>query len=144
MRPVQRTAAHHTDQLGELVCSNSFRSASLDAAVGLLKEEMRQLGSLVMAVADRTKVPAGSALAVDRDAFAAGLTAAIAGRPEITVVREELTELPEGVTIVATGPLTSTALSRSLQTALGEDHLYFYGAIAPIVGADSIDRSIVF
>jgi methylenetetrahydrofolate--tRNA-(uracil-5-)-methyltransferase len=145
MRPVQQTAAHHTDQLAELVCSNSFRSDSLDAAVGLLKEEMRQLGSLVMAVADRTKVPAGSALAVDREVFATQLTAALTARPEVTVVREELRELPgDGLTIVATGPLTSPALSRFLQTVLGEDYLYFYDAIAPIVTADSVDRSIVF
>jgi methylenetetrahydrofolate--tRNA-(uracil-5-)-methyltransferase len=144
MRPVQPTAAHHTEHLAELVCSNSFRSDSLDAAVGLLKAEMRQLGSLVMGVADRTKVPAGSALAVDRELFATQLTAAIGARPEITVIREELHELPDGVTIVATGPLTSPALSRCLQTVLGEEYLYFYDAIAPIVTADSVDRSIVF
>src|ERR1043166_820848 len=101
MRPQRPTAAHHTDRLGELVCSNSFRSASLDSAVGLLKEEMRRLGSLVMQVADRTSVPAGSALAVDRDEFAAQLTAAILGCPEITVVREELTTLPHGAVIIA-------------------------------------------
>ncbi len=144
MRPVQLTAAHHTDQLAELVCSNSFRSDSLDAAVGLLKEEMRRLGSLVMAVAGRTKVPAGSALAVDRELFARELTAAISARPEITVVREELCELPDGLTIVATGPLTSPALTRCLQAVLGEDYLYFYDAIAPIVSADSVDRGVVF
>jgi len=144
MRPVLRTEAHHTDQLGELVCSNSFRSVSLDAAVGLLKDEMRRLGSLVMQVADRTRVPAGSALAVDRERFAAQLTAEICARPEITVVREELTTLPDGIAIVATGPLTSPALSRCLQQVLGEGHLYFYDAIAPIVTGDSIDRSIAF
>ena len=98
MRPVCSTPAHHTDQLAELVCSNSFRSASLDAAVGLLKEEMRCLGSLVMQVADRTRVPAGSALAVDRDLFAGQLTAAIAALPEVTLVREEVTALPDGLT----------------------------------------------
>jgi methylenetetrahydrofolate--tRNA-(uracil-5-)-methyltransferase len=105
---------------------------------------MRQLGSLVMAVADRTKVPAGSALAVDRELFATQLTAAIAARPEITVVRAELQQLPDGLTIVATGPLTSPAFSRCLQTVLGEDYLYFYDAIAPIVTADSVERNIVF
>jgi len=144
MRPVRPTAAHHTEYLGELVCSNSFRSASLDTAVGLLKEEMRRLGSIVMQVADRTSVPAGSALAVDRDSFAAQLTEAIGARPEITLVREELGTIPEGLAIVATGPLTSPALSQCLQTLLGEGYLYFYDAIAPIVTADSVDRGIVF
>jgi len=144
MRPVRTTAAHHSAHLAELVCSNSFRSASLDTAVGLLKEEMRRLGSLVMAVADRTRVPAGSALAVDRDRFAAQVTAAIASRPEITVVREELSEIPDGVAIIATGPLTSPALSFALQHALGERYLYFYDAIAPIVTAESIDRRVAF
>jgi methylenetetrahydrofolate--tRNA-(uracil-5-)-methyltransferase len=144
MRPVRSTPAHHTDQLAELVCSNSFRSASLDTAVGLLKDEMRHLGSLVMQVADRTRVPAGSALAVDRDLFASQLTAAIAALPEVTVVREELTALPDGLTIVATGPLTSPALSHCLQQTFGQGYLYFYDAIAPIVAADSIDRDVVF
>jgi len=143
MRPLQSTPAHHTDQLGELVCSNSFRSASLDSAVGLLKEEMRCLGSLVMEIADRTAVPAGSALAVDREQFAAQLTAAINSRAEITVVRQEITALPEGLAIVATGPLTSPALAHCLQQLLG-DHLYFYDAIAPIVTAESVDRSLAF
>ncbi|MFQ5668002.1 MAG: methylenetetrahydrofolate--tRNA-(uracil(54)-C(5))-methyltransferase (FADH(2)-oxidizing) TrmFO [Candidatus Binatia bacterium] len=144
MRPVVCTAAHHTDQLGELVCSNSFRSASLEAAVGLLKEEMRELGSVVMTVADRSRVPAGTALAVDRDVFAHQLTMAVVSRPEITLVREELPVLPQGVSIVATGPLTSPALSRCLQQVVGEDYLYFYDAIAPIVYADSVDRRVVF
>jgi methylenetetrahydrofolate--tRNA-(uracil-5-)-methyltransferase len=143
MRPIRTTPAHHTDRLGELVCSNSFRSASLDSAVGLLKEEMRCLGSLVMDIADRTAVPAGSALAVDREQFATQLTAAIGSRPEITVVREEVTAVPQGLTIVATGPLTSPAFSRSLQQLLGE-HLYFYDAIAPIVSGESVDRSVAF
>ncbi|MFN8624728.1 MAG: methylenetetrahydrofolate--tRNA-(uracil(54)-C(5))-methyltransferase (FADH(2)-oxidizing) TrmFO [Candidatus Binatia bacterium] len=144
MRPGQPTPAHRTDRLGELVCSNSFRSASLDAAVGLLKAEMRALGSAIMAVAERTAVPAGSALAVDRERFAAELTAVIRSQPEITVVREELTALPAGIAIVATGPLTSPALSRCLQQTLGEAHLYFYDAIAPIVTGDSVDRDIAF
>jgi methylenetetrahydrofolate--tRNA-(uracil-5-)-methyltransferase len=143
MRPLRTTPAHHTDRFGELVCSNSFRSASLDSAVGLLKHEMRCLGSLIMGIADRTAVPAGSALAVDREQFAAQLTAAVSSRPEIAVVREEVTALPEGVTIVATGPLTSPALSCCLQQLLG-DHLYFYDAIAPIVTAESVDRSVAF
>ncbi len=144
MRPVQPTPAHHTGHLGELVCSNSFRSAALDSAVGLLKEEMRCLGSVVMAVADRTAVPAGSALAVDRDAFAAQLTATIESCPEITLVREELVELPDGPVIVATGPLTSPGLSYGLRHLLGEQHLYFYDAIAPIVTSVSVDRTVVF
>jgi len=144
MRPVRSTPAHHTDQLAELVCSNSFRSAALDTAVGLLKEEMRQLGSLVMQVADRTCVPAGSALAVDRDLFATQLTAAILALPEVTVVREELTALPDGLAIVATGPLTSPALSQCLQQTFGQGYLYFYDAIAPIVTADSVDRGVAF
>jgi methylenetetrahydrofolate--tRNA-(uracil-5-)-methyltransferase len=144
MRPVRSTPAHHTDQLAELVCSNSFRSAALDTAVGLLKEEMRQLGSLVIQVADGTRVPAGSALAVDRELFATQLTAAILARPEVTVVREELTALPDGPTIVATGPLTSPALSQCLQQTFGQGYLYFYDAIAPIVTAESVDRSIAF
>jgi methylenetetrahydrofolate--tRNA-(uracil-5-)-methyltransferase len=143
MRPLQSTPAHHTDLLGELVCSNSFRSASLDSAVGLLKEEMRCLGSLVMEIADRTAVPAGAALAVDREQFAAQLTAAISSRPEIAVARQEVTALPEGLTIVATGPLTSPALSCCLLGLVGT-RLYFYDAIAPIVTADSIDRNVAF
>jgi len=144
MRPVRVTAAHHTDRLAELVCSNSFRSASLDTAVGLLKEEMRRLGSLVMQVADRTRVPAGSALAVDREQFASELTAAIVALPEVTLVREELSVLPDGLTIVATGPLTSPGLAQCLQQTFGQGYLYFYDAIAPIVTSESIDRSIVF
>jgi methylenetetrahydrofolate--tRNA-(uracil-5-)-methyltransferase len=144
MRPVRSTAAHHTDRLGELVCSNSFRGASLDTAVGLLKDEMRRLGSLVMRIADRTSVPAGSALAVDRELFATQLTAAVENLPEVTVVREELTEVPDTPTIVATGPLTSPTLSRHLQVLFGDQYLYFYDAIAPIVTVDSIDRSVAF
>ncbi len=145
MRPVRRTEAHQTDQLAELVCSNSFRNASLDTAIGLLKEEMRRLGSLIMQIADVTAVPAGAALAVDREQFAAGVSAAIAAHPRIELVRDELQAVPDdGVVIVATGPLTSPALSHSLQERLGQAHLYFYDAIAPIVTADSVDRSIAF
>src|SRR5215470_8737214 len=118
MRPVRRTEAHQTDRLAELVCSNSFRSASLDSAVGLLKEEMRRLGSLVMEIADRTAVPAGAALAVDRERFANALTAAVMSRPEIAVLREEIATIPEEVAIIATGPLTSPALSTCLQQLL--------------------------
>jgi methylenetetrahydrofolate--tRNA-(uracil-5-)-methyltransferase len=144
MRPVRGTEAHHTDRLGELVCSNSFRNATLETAVGLLKEEMRGLGSLVMQVADACKVPAGACLAVDRDQFAQGLTAAVEAAPGIRLVREEMTEIPAGLTILATGPLTSPALSQALQAALGTKHLYFYDAIAPIVAADSIDMGVAW
>ena len=144
MRPARSTEAHQTDRLAELVCSNSFRSASLDSAVGLLKEEMRRLGSLVMAAAEGTSVPAGVALAVDRERFAGAVTAAIVGSPLIEIVREEVTALPEGLAIVASGPLTSPALARCLQEVCGEQYLYFYDAIAPIVTADSIDRTVAF
>jgi methylenetetrahydrofolate--tRNA-(uracil-5-)-methyltransferase len=145
MRPVRGTEAHQTDRLGELVCSNSFRNASLETAVGCLKEEMRRLGSLVMAVADRTRVPAGAALAVDRENFAAALTEAIEGEPRIRLHREEATALPsDGVAIIATGPLTSPALSRALEGLFGQAHLYFYDAIAPIVTADSIDMDVAY
>jgi methylenetetrahydrofolate--tRNA-(uracil-5-)-methyltransferase len=144
MRPVRPTAAHHTDMLGELVCSNSFRNATLETAVGLLKEEMRRLGSVVMRVADRHRVPAGACLAVDRVGFAAALTEAVERTPGIRLVREEVTRIPEGLTIVASGPLTSPALSEALAGALGSRHLYFYDAIAPTVTAESIDMSVAW
>ena len=144
MRPGRGTAAHHTDRLGELVCSNSFRNATLETAVGLLKDEMRRLGSLVMHVADANQVPAGACLAVDRDHFAAELTRAVEALPAVRIVREEVTDIPADFTILATGPLTSPALSESLQRLLGRTHLYFYDAIAPIVAADSIDMGVAW
>ena len=144
MRPLRGTEAHRSDALAELVCSNSFRNASLDTAVGLLKEEMRDLGSLVMEAADLARVPAGAALAVDRDVFAAEITRRIESDPSIEVVREEVTEIPEGPTLVATGPLTSRPLYEKLQTLFGREHLYFYDAISPIVAADSIDSTVAF
>jgi methylenetetrahydrofolate--tRNA-(uracil-5-)-methyltransferase len=149
MRPVRGTAVHASDRLAELVCSNSFRGDKLDNAVGVLKAEMRQLGSLVMRCADATRVPAGAALAVDREAFAAAMTDAIASHPRITVVREEVTAIPAPLDIrhpvvLATGPLTSDALSEDLVRFVGAEHLAFYDAISPIVLADSIDRSIVY
>ena len=144
MRPTRGTEAHQSDQLAELVCSNSFRNNSVETAVGLLKQEMRRLGSLVMRCADANSVPAGAALAVDRDRFAVAVTAAIGSHPRISVVREEVTTVPSGVVIVASGPLTSPSLSAALQERLGQRHLYFYDAIAPIVTADSIDRAIAF
>src|SRR5262245_2404501 len=134
MRPIRPTAVHKTDRLAELVCSNSFRGDKLDNAVGLLKEEMRRLGSLVMRIAEASRVPAGAALAVDRDRFAGAMTEAIASHPLITVVREEITRIPAASerepVIVATGPLTSDALSREIATLVGGDALYFYDAIS--------------
>jgi methylenetetrahydrofolate--tRNA-(uracil-5-)-methyltransferase len=144
MRPRRGTAAHATDRLGELVCSNSFRNATLETAVGLLKEEMRGLGSLVMRVADRHQVPAGSCLAVDRVGFADALTALIEAEPRVRVVREEMTGIPSDLTILASGPLTSPALSTALTETLGTTHLYFYDAIAPTVAADSIDMQVAW
>jgi methylenetetrahydrofolate--tRNA-(uracil-5-)-methyltransferase len=144
MRPQRGTAAHQTDRLGELVCSNSFRNATLETAVGLLKQEMRQLGSLVMTVADAHQVPAGACLAVDRTEFAQGMTQAIEAEPRIRLVREELTDIPSTLTILATGPLTSPALSDALTRVLGTTHLYFYDAIAPTVAADSIDMNVAW
>jgi methylenetetrahydrofolate--tRNA-(uracil-5-)-methyltransferase len=144
MRPVQGTAAHVTGDLGELVCSNSFRNATLETAVGLLKDEMRALGSLVMAVADRHTVPAGACLAVDRVGFAAALTDAIAREPLVRIVREEVVDIPDGPTILATGPLTSPALSEALAGLLGTRHLYFYDAIAPTITVDSIDFDVAW
>jgi methylenetetrahydrofolate--tRNA-(uracil-5-)-methyltransferase len=136
MRPTRPTAVHQTDQLAELVCSNSFRGDKLDNAVGLLKEEMRRLGSLVIAVGDRVRVPAGAALAVDRDAFAKGVTEALVGHPLITIERREIDRLPShgemSPLVVATGPLTSPALSQDIAAFVGHDHLAFYDAISPI------------
>ena len=144
MRPVRSTEAHQTEHLAELVCSNSFRNASLETAVGCLKDEMRRLGSLILSVADRTTVPAGAALAVDRTLFAEGVTRAVGEQPGIRIHREELTAIPEGVAIIATGPLTSPALSAALERLFGETHLYFYDAIAPIVTAESVDMEVAY
>ena len=148
MRPVRGTDAHKTDRLAELVCSNSFRSDdAMGNAVGLLHEEMRRLGSLVMAMGDRHKLPAGGALAVDRDGFAAAVTAAIAAEPLITLLREEVTGLPPpgwGQAIVATGPLTSAALAHDIQAKGGEAQLAFFDAIAPIVHRDTIDLEVAW
>lgn len=144
MRPRRGTEAHQTDRLAELVCSNSFRSAELTTAIGLLKEEMRRLGSLVIGVADRHRVPAGGSLAVDREGFAAEMTAAIEAEPLVEIVREEVEAVPDGLSIVASGPLTSPALAESLRASFGKEYLYFYDAIAPIVTAESIDTSVAF
>jgi len=148
MRPARPTAVHKTDRLAELVCSNSFRGDKLDNAVGLLKEEMRQLGSLVMRAADVSRVPAGAALAVDRDRFSTLVTSEISSHPLVTIVRSEITNIPESTerepVIIATGPLTSEALSVDVARFVGADHLYFYDAISPIVLAETIDRAKVF
>ena len=144
MRPVRDTAAHATSELGELVCTNSFKSEDPANAHGQLKREMRAMESGLLAAADATRVPAGSALAVDRRLFAQALTRRMESHPRIAVVRQEVQSLPSGPTVVATGPLTSAALAASVAAELGEDSLAFYDAIAPIVHVDSIDRSVVF
>jgi methylenetetrahydrofolate--tRNA-(uracil-5-)-methyltransferase len=143
MRPVRRTPAHRTDRLAELVCSNTFKSTELSTAHGVLKAELRLLGSLIIACADEARVPAGSALAVDRDVFSAAVTERIASHPRIHVLRAEVTELPEEG-IVATGPLTSDQLADSIARALGVGRLAFYDAIAPIIDAESINHDLVF
>jgi methylenetetrahydrofolate--tRNA-(uracil-5-)-methyltransferase len=148
MRPVRPTAVHKTDRLAELVCSNSFRGDKLDNAVGLLKEEMRRLGSLVMTVADRVRVPAGAALAVDREQFSEGVTEAIRNHPLICVERREVSRIPPpeqmSPVIIATGPLTSDALSADIASFVGRKHLAFFDAISPIVLAETIDMAKVF
>ena len=145
MKPGKKSPAHHLDTMAELVCSNSLRSDRLTNAVGLLKAEMRLLGSLIMRVADETAVPAGGALAVDRDHFSDGIDRAIRQHPLITVIPEEVTEIPaEGTVIIATGPLTSDSLSETIARMQGLSTLHFYDAAAPIVTADSLDMDKVF
>lgn len=145
MRPVVKTPAHHTDQFAELVCSNSLRANGLTNAVGVLKEEMRMLDSLVLGAADRHAVPAGGALAVDRDGFSGEITRTLREHPLIEVRNEEITEIPqEGIVVIATGPLTSPALGEQIRRLTGEDYFYFYDAAAPIVEKESIDMSKVY
>jgi len=146
MRPERSTAAHQTDRFGELVCSNSLKSTSENTAPWLLKEEMRRAGSRLLAIAESCAVPAGHALAVDRAAFASAVTEAVESEPLIQVHREEATRIDEtdGITIIATGPLTSEALSGEIARLTGSDHLYFYDSISPIVEAESIDMSRVY
>lgn len=145
MRPVRQTPAHRTDKLAEIVCSNSLKSDEAGSASHLLKEELRQGDSLVMRAAAQTRVPAGAALAVDRQQFADYITAEIESHPNIEVVREEITSLSsEDISIVATGPLTSDGLTGEIMRLTADDQLYFYDAIAPIVAADSIDQTIAF
>jgi methylenetetrahydrofolate--tRNA-(uracil-5-)-methyltransferase len=145
MRPVTNTPAHRTDKLAEIVCSNSLKSDEPGSAPYLLKEELRRAGSLVLEVAARTRVPAGAALAVDRHKFAELITERIEQDPNIELVREEVQQIPsDEITIIATGPLSSDALTAEIMKLTGSDQLYFYDAIAPIVSADSVDRSIAF
>jgi methylenetetrahydrofolate--tRNA-(uracil-5-)-methyltransferase len=144
MRPVKQTPAHHTDKFAELVCSNSLRANTLTNAVGVLKEEMRKLDSVIIGAADACAVPAGGALAVDRHEFAAHVTSRVKDHPNVTVFNEEITEIPQGPTIIATGPLTSQTLSQQLKELTGEEYLYFYDAAAPIIEKDSIDMDKVY
>ncbi len=144
MRPVKQTPAHHTDKFAELVCSNSLRANTLTNAVGVLKEEMRTLNSLIIASADASAVPAGGALAVDRHEFSARVTEKLNTHPNVTIMNEEVTDIPEGVTIIATGPLTSELLSAKLKELSGEDYFYFYDAAAPIIEKDSINMDKVY
>lgn len=141
MRPIKSSPAHHTEQFAELVCSNSLRSDSMLNAVGILKEEMRHLDSLIMKIADEHRVPAGSALAVDRESFSKTITDLLSKHPLVEVVHEEITDIPDGPTIIATGPLTSAGLSKAIQNMTHEDYFHFYDAAAPIIEKDSIDFS---
>ncbi|HET6980521.1 MAG TPA: FAD-dependent oxidoreductase, partial [Myxococcaceae bacterium] len=143
MKPVRRSPAHRSDGPAELVCSNSFRSDSPDTPIGLLHAERRRLGSVILGEADRCRVPAGEALAVDRERFSAGVEAVLGASPGLERVVGEVDALPPGDVVVATGPLTSDALTRALSQWTG-DKLYFYDSIAPIVAADSVDESVAF
>jgi methylenetetrahydrofolate--tRNA-(uracil-5-)-methyltransferase len=145
MRPVKRTPAHHTANFAELVCSNSLRANGLTNAVGVLKEEMRRLDSLILSCADLHAVPAGGALAVDRDGFSDEVTRRLREHPLITVVNDEVTQIPQdGIVVIATGPLTSPELADSIKQLMGEEYFYFFDAAAPIVEKDSIDLDKVF
>jgi len=144
MRPEKQTPAHSTAYLAELVCSNSLKSTRLDTASGLLKAEISALGGQLLHIAESCKVPAGQALAVDRDLFAQKVEAAIGAEPNIELVRQEICTLPETKTILATGPLTSDAMMNALSKALGEQHLYFFDAIAPIVDETTIDYAKIY
>ena len=142
MKPQQHTPAHHSDDFAELVCSNSLRSDELSNAAGLLKEELRRLGSLILTCADENRVEAGGALAVDREAFARAVTEKIKNHPNIEIVYGEVTDIPEGKVIVASGPLTSDTLFDAIHRKVGGEFLHFYDAAAPIVTAESIDMEI--
>ncbi len=145
MKPRRYSPAHVSPHLAELVCSNSLRSNSLENAVGLLKEELRRMGSLILAAAEETRVPAGDALAVDREAFAATITSRLQEAGRIAILREEVSRIPStGIVIVASGPLTSPALSEELRNLTGEEYLYFYDAIAPILDGDTLNMDVIF
>ncbi len=144
MKPEKYTPAHHSEGFAELVCSNSLRSDSVTNAVGLLKEELRRMGSLILEAADATRVPAGSALAVDRDKFSEYITQKIKSHPNITVISKEMTEVDGGITVIATGPLTSDAMSEYIQKELVGEGLHFFDAAAPIVDAESINMDVAF
>lgn len=144
MRPATRTEAHVTGHLAELVCSNSFRSRSLTTGAGLLKEEMRRMGSLTIELGEAHQVPAGAALAVDRTRFAQAVSERLASLPGLRLIRREMEAVPAGITIVATGPLTAQPLSERLRDLLGAEHLYYYDAISPVVTAESVDPSVAF
>ena len=144
MRPVKNTPAHHSEKFGELVCSNSLKSSSLENASGLLKEEMRKLDSLIIRAADNTSVKAGQALSVDREAFSEYITNEIKNNPLIEVICGEVKEIPEGITIIATGPLTSDDFSKEIAKLLNEEHLYFYDASSPIIETSSINFEKAF
>lgn len=144
MKPKKRTPAHTSDNFAELVCSNSLRGDDLSNAVGLLKEEMRRLGSIIMRCADAHRVPAGGALAVDREAFSRAVTDAVKNHPNITVTEEELTDIPDGRVIIATGPLTADALAEKIAEKCGGEGLHFFDAVAPIVSIDSVDMESAF
>ncbi len=141
MKPHKKSPAHHTDTFAELVCSNSLRGDKIENAVGLLKEELRRLGSLIIACADATRVEAGGCLAVDRQGFSDLVTQKIRSHPNITVIHEEVTQVPEGPVIIATGPLTSDALSKAIGEYFGSDYLHFFDAAAPLVTAESVDMT---
>ncbi len=144
MRPKQQTPAHETDRFAEIVCSNSFKSKLLTTASGLLKEEMKMLGCKLLPIAEECSVPAGNALAVDREKFSQKVTKIISDHPNIKIIREEVTELDDELTIVATGPLSSAKLTENLTNMIGEEQLFFFDAIAPIVDAESLDYSIIY
>ena len=144
MRPKKMTPAHTTGGFAELICSNSLRAAGIENAVGLLKEEMRMLDSLIMKAADATRVEAGGALAVDREGFSLYITNELKNNPNINIINEEVTKIPEGEVIIASGPLTSDSLHGEIGNLLGEGYLYFFDAVAPIVTKESINMDIVF
>lgn len=144
MRPKKTTEAHHTNNFAELVCTNSLRGNNLTNAVGVLKEEMRRLNSVIISSADQTAVPAGGALAVDRDDFSELVTKRVKEHPLVTVIEEEITEIPEGITVISTGPLTSEPLSKAIQAFNGSEGFYFYDAAAPIIDKSTIDMDKVY